>query len=224
VPHWQLLWQVRDCVPQLPPPQSRLLVSPAQHWLVVLRLHVSQLPHWQLSRHTLRCVPQLPSPQSCQRSSPGQHWLVPLSTHVSQSPQLHVSVQTLVCVPQLPPPQSPVFVSTPGFVHAQPELTQASQVQLGRTHWCWPVHEATRVHPSDLPRMQSNPSSVLPLQSLSTASHSSVALVMVHSHPSLSSPLALPYPKSHAMVQLPPLHTGTEWSRSGQAAPQALQL
>ena len=229
-PHWQLLPQVLDCVPQFPPPQSLLSVSPSQHWLVPLSAQVLQSSHWQSWPQVLNWVPQFPLPRRSQSRVSlcvSQHWLELLSVQEPHAPQLHVSVQVRVCVPHRPSPissQSPVFVSTPGFVHTQVEFTHSSQVQSGATHRCWPVHEAISVHPSEVPRTHVNVSSTEPLQSLSTASHSSVELVIVHSHPSLSSPLALPYPKSHAMVHVPPVHTGTEWSLSGHAAPQALQL
>ena len=165
-------------------------VSPVKHWLEALSTQVPQAPQVQPEPHVRLCVPQLPLPQSWVLVSPCQHWLVPLSVQVPQSLQLQSSPQVRVCVPQLPSPQSRNSPE-PGSVQSQAVFSHAPHVQELPQSWP-PVHEATSVQSLDAPMTHSKASSIRPLQSLSTASQSSVALVIVHSQPFPSLPSAFP--------------------------------
>jgi hypothetical protein len=217
-PHWQMLSHVR--VPQLPQPSE----SPIKHALPYLRFVQSgHTRHMQSSLQPLERVPQLPLPQSCVSVSPTKHWLPDVRSHVPHSPQSQVSVQPLIWVPQLPPPQGSSSVSTPGVVQAHMLFSHGPHVQALPQSWP-PVHEAMSVQPLASPTKHSKPSSLVPLQSLSLPSQISVGFVIVHSQPFSMLPSALPKPTSHEMPQAPPLQVLMEAGRSGQAAPQALQL
>jgi hypothetical protein len=171
-------------------PSSQHCLQPSVQQSGVVPPHVSvHVPHVQPLMHV--CVPVQAVPGGVHDPvSPVKHWLEVLSVQVPQSPQLQSDSQVRLCVPQLPSPQSRDSVD-PGFVHPHAVFSHGPHVQELPQSWP-PSHEATSVQAPDAPMTHSKSSSARPSQSLSTASQSSVALVIVHSQPSTSSPLALP--------------------------------